>query len=141
MKILLTATTALLVLCSYSLQAHHSFAIYDIDNKISRTGVLTKFEFSNPHIKMVLEVVGEDGNKETWNIESMNPRRWDDRDLPRDVAEVGETVTIVGWPARNGKDNMSISAITTERGTTVILDEVNQPGVRDIVPPPTVKRV
>ena len=141
MKIFLTATTALLVLLSYSSQAHHSFAIYDIDNKISRTGVLTKLEFSNPHIEMVLEVVNEDGSKETWDIESMNPRRWDSRGLARDVVEVGETVTIIGWPARNGKDNMTISVITTERGTTVIMDEVNQPGVRDIVPPPTVKRV
>ena len=86
------------------------------------------------------QATNEDGSTEHWTIESMNPRRWDDRGLPRDIAEVGETVSIVGWPARNGKDDMTISAMTTERGTTVILDKVNQPGVRDIVPPPTVKR-
>lgn len=139
MKYVSTLITSLL-LSSYSLHAHHSFSIYDIDNKISRTGVLTKFEFSNPHIELVLEVSNEDGSKETWEIESMNPGRWDQRGLPRDVAKVGELVTIVGWPARNGRDMMTISAITTERGETVILDRVNQGGVRDIVPPPTVKR-
>ena len=32
----------------------------------------------------------------------------DDRGLPRDMAEVGETVTVVGWPARNGQDKMTI---------------------------------
>ena len=140
MRFLSTLTTALLVLFSCSTQAHHSFALYDIDNKISRTGVLTKFEFSNPHIELVLEVVNEDGSKETWMIHSVNPRRWDDWGLPRDMAEVGETVTIVGWPARNGQDKMAISAMTTERGTSLIQEVVNQPGVRDIVPPPTVKR-
>ena len=140
MKLLSTLTTALLVLISYSAQAHHSFAIYDIDNKISRTGVLTKFEFANPHILMTLEVTNDDGSKATWHIESMNPRRWDDRGLDRGVAEVGETVTIVGWPARNGEDDMTISAITTDRGETVVMGEVGQPGVRDIVPPPTIKR-
>ena len=98
MKILLTATTTLMVLFSCLSQAHHSFAIFDIDNKISRTGVLTKFEFSNPHIEMVLEVVNEDGSKETWSIETVNPRRWDDWGLSRDMAEVGETVTILDGP-------------------------------------------
>ena len=142
MKDLFNLIAALFVLVSFSFssQAHHSFAIYDIDNKISRTGVLTKLAFSNPHIELELDVTNEDGSTEPWTIESMNPRRWDDRGLPRDIAEVGEMVSIVGWPARNGKDDMTISAMTTERGTTVILDEVNQPGVRDIVPPPTVKR-
>lgn len=140
MNLLFTLSTALLALFSFSLQAHHSFAIYDIDNKISRTGVLTKFQFANPHILLGLEVTKEDGSKATWHIESMNPRRWDDRGLDRELAEIGETVTIVGWPARNGTDDMTISEITTERGTTVISAEVRQPGVRDIVPPPTIKR-
>ena len=55
-------------------QAHHSFATYDIDNKIERRGVVTPFEFSQPHIMMTLEVGKEDGTKEVWEIESMAPR-------------------------------------------------------------------
>lgn len=86
---------------------HHSFAIYDIDNKISRTGILKKFEFSNPHIKIVLEVTLDDGSKETWVLESMNPRRWDSFDYPRDFVKVGEKVTLLGWPARNGRDEVA----------------------------------
>ena len=35
---------------------------------------------------------------------------------------------------------MTISAITTDRGETVVMGQVGQPGVRDIVPPPTIKR-
>ena len=140
MKVLYSLTTTLLILFSFSLNAHHSFAIYDIDNKISRTGQLTKFEFSNPHIILVVEVVNENGSIETWHIEGMNPRRWDNTETPRDIAKIGETVTITGWPARSGKDEMALSAITTERGTFVLSAEVRQPGVRDIVPPPTQKR-
>ncbi len=104
--------------------AHHSFAIYDIDNKIKRTGTLTKFQFKNPHIELILEATLDNGSKETWLIESMNPRRWDSFEYPRDVAKVGEEVTIHGWPARDGTDKMALSAITTERGTTVIIELV-----------------
>ena len=121
-------------------KAHHSFAIYDIDNKIQRTGVLTLFEFSQPHIQLVLEAVLEDGSTETWEIESMAPRRWDSFEHPRDVASVGETVTILGWPARDGSDTMALSTIITERGTTVILEEVRQRRAREDIPPVTIRR-
>ena len=121
-------------------QAHHSFAGYDIDNKISRTGVLTKFEFRTPHVTLELEATLAEGTKETWEIESMAPRRWDSRDNDRDVARVGETVTILGWPARDGSDTMVLSTIITERGTTVILEEVRQGRAREDIPEVTIKR-
>jgi len=98
----LTTFLALSLLFIGTSRAHHSFAIYDIDNKISRTGVLTRFEFTQPHIQLELEAVLEDGSTEVWQIESMAPRRWDRLNNPRDVASVGETVTILGWPARDG---------------------------------------
>ena len=121
-------------------QSHHSFAPYDIDNKIRRTGVLTKFEFSQPHIQLVLEAEREDGSTETWEIESMAPNRWDRLDHPRDVASVGERVTILGWPARDGSDKMVLSTIITERGTTVILEEVRQRRARENRPEVTIER-
>jgi hypothetical protein len=132
--------TALSTLIAFQSQAHHSFAIYDIDNKIQRTGVLTKIAFSNPHIQFVLEVEKEDGDKETWKIESMNPGRWDRSGNPRDVAKIGETITILGWPARDGTDEMALSTIITERGKTVIIEEVRQARARDNIPEVTIKR-
>lgn len=127
-------------LYAYQSHAHHSFAIYDIDNKIERTGVLTKFTFSNPHIQLVLEVEREDGVKETWRVESMNPGRWDRSGNPRDVANVGETITLLGWPARSGKDEMALSTIITERGTTVVIEQVRQRRAREDIPEETIKR-
>ena len=126
-----TGTTAL---------AHHSFAVYDIDNKIERTGILTKFRFANPHIMLELEATLEDGSKETWVIESMNLGRWDRNVQTRDVAKVGEKVTIHGWPARDGSDTMALSTITTERGTTVVIEQVQQSRARENIPAVTIKR-
>lgn len=140
MRQLLIMLSGLSALLAYPTLAHHSFAIYDIDNKIERTGVLTKFAFSNPHIELVLEVEREDGSRETWLIESMNPSRWDRMGNPRDVASVGETITVLGWPARSGKDEMALSAIITERGTTVIIEQVRQRRAREDIPEETIKR-
>lgn len=115
-----------------NLSAHHSFAIYDIDTKIERTGVLTRFDILQPHIKLTLEAVAEDGSKEIWNVESMAPRRWDQNDLDREFAKVGETVTLIGWPARDGSGEMALSAmVSEEKGEMVIRDEIRQRSARE----------
>lgn len=128
------------LLAAGSAQAHHSFAIYDIDNKIERRGVVTKFEFVQPHILMVLEAKRDDGTTETWEIESMAPRRWDSFGYPRDVTKVGDEITIRGWPARDGTDQMALSTIITDKATTVIIEEVRQRRARENLPEVTIKR-
>lgn len=129
-----------LTLVSGTAAAHHSFAVYDIDNKISRTGVVKKFEFKNPHIEIVLQATLEDGSEETWVIESMNPRRWDSFDYPRDFVTVGDEVTLLGWPARNGKDEMALSTIVSDNDELVIIEQVRQRRAREDIPEETVKR-
>jgi len=129
-----------LILASSPAAAHHSFAVYDIDNKISRSGVLKKIEFKNPHIEMVLEAALEDGSKETWVIESMNPRRWDSFDYPRDFVKVGDKVTLLGWPARDGKDEMALSTIVTDDGELIVIEQVRQRRAREDIPEETIKR-
>lgn len=128
------------LLFSFVVNAHHSYSIYDIDNKISRTGVLSELKFVQPHIKMVVEVSPEDGTKEIWQIASMGPGLWDRNGHDRDFAAIGDTVTIEGWPARNGDDEMALSTITSQKsGKMVIRDVVRQQGARDNVPQ-TIKR-
>lgn len=129
-----------LILASGTAATHHSFAVYDIDNKISRTGVVKKFEFKNPHIEIVLQATLEDGSEETWVIESMNPRRWDSFDYPRDFVKVGDEVTLLGWPARNGKDEMALSTIVSDNGELVVIEQIRQRRAREDIPEETIKR-
>jgi hypothetical protein len=132
--------TALTLSAACPAQAHHSFATYDIDNKIERRGTVTKFEFVQPHILMVLEAQRDDGSIETWEIESMAPRRWDSFGYPRDVAKVGDEITILGWPARDGTDKMVLSTIISQETTTVIIEQVRQRRARENLPEVTIKR-
>ena len=106
--------------------AHHSFSIYDIDNKIERTGVLTKYRIVSPHIMMEVEVLRPDGETETWEIETMQPQRWDREGKDREWVAVGDDVTIFGWPRRDGKDVMALSAIVGKKGKMTITEEIRQ---------------
>jgi len=118
------ATAAILLSASFA-TAHHSFSPYDLERTVEVTGVLTGFSIRNPHV--TLELTTADGQV-TWEVESMNPRRWDNAGIPRDVASVGETVTLIGWPAHNGEPSMALGTIITERGMTVVRDRIRQGG-------------
>ena len=138
-RIILLAVATLVGLGSLSASAHHSYAIYDIDNKIQRTGILKELNFVQPHINMVFEATCNDGSVETWEIVTKSTRLWDNDGHDRDFAEEGETITIVGWPSRSGKGEMALSAVTSEKvGFMEIRDEIHQQGSRDNLPEVTI---
>jgi hypothetical protein len=66
--------------------------------------------------------------------------RWDSFGYPRDVTKVGDEITVLGWPARNGSDEMALSTIITDTARTVIIEEVRQGRARENIPEVTIKR-
>jgi hypothetical protein len=131
---------SLLMLQSATALAHHSFTIYDVDNRIARSGVLTRFEYRSPHIMLEVQVARDDGSTETWQIETLNPGRWQRAGLPRQIATPGTPITVTGWPARNGTDTMLLSSFDVGQGRRVVIREVRQPGARDNLPATTIHR-
>jgi hypothetical protein len=85
--------------------AHHSVAAgFDMDREVAITGTITAMEFINPHARLSIEVAGTDGSVETWtawftSANNLFRRGWRATDLP-----VGTTVTIKGFPARDGSN-------------------------------------
>ncbi|HJT87066.1 MAG TPA: DUF6152 family protein [Bryobacteraceae bacterium] len=92
-------------LASVCLWAHHSpSAEFDMTKRITLTGTLTKVDWTNPHIRVGLDVKGEGGKLENWAFES-NPPAWFRRvHVSRsDFAKaVGQTVKVEGVRAKDG---------------------------------------
>lgn len=129
MKFTKTTITLLLsgLLALTSAQAHHSFAIYDLENKTELKGKIVSFDFIQPHTKLVLEVTLEDGKTEKWEIETMNPRRWDSFDLDREFVKEGDNISLLGWAARNGSRTMALGTLFTEDGDEMVVrDRIRQ---------------
>src|SRR5438309_5327473 len=67
--------------------AHHGFDTeYDASKKVKLTGVVTKVEWLNPHMRVYIDVTDAKGNVANWNLELTSPntvRRqgWGPRDL------------------------------------------------------------
>ena len=85
-------------------QAHHSFAVYfDSTKEVTITGKVTAFRFTNPHGTVVLDVTGADGKVTEWRAETNAPVVLQRRGWTRESVKPGDTVTIDGWPSRDGK--------------------------------------
>lgn len=128
--ILLFTSFILCAIClaPLSASAHHSYAVYDIDNKTSLTGTVKSYRFSEPHPVIMLEVSDESGAIQTWYVEGPSMRHWRENNLPADIATAGELVTVSGWASRDGNDKMLLSAVQRETGASImILDQVRQP--------------
>lgn len=100
--------------------AHHSFAVFfDTDSQLRKvTGVVREFRFSNPHGVVTLAV--KQGRREIiWRAETNSPSILRRRGWTAQSLHIGETITIEGWPARDGSNYMRLRAATRANGEAV----------------------
>lgn len=104
MRLLTTFAMFGALLISGSGVAHHSsIPWYDLEaDQITVTGVVTEFQFINPHVYIILDVPKDDGAVEEWRIESTSKNRMIRAGWAEDSILVGQTVTATGFPARQG---------------------------------------
>jgi hypothetical protein len=97
--------------------AHHGYANYDTDRKITLKGTVTRWVWSNPHILVQLDVADESGRVAHWTVESENPSTlirsgWTDKSL-----KVGDQVTVTVLPVKNGNPVGRIIDVLLADGT------------------------
>jgi len=100
--------------------AHHSFAVFfDADKAVSVTGVVTEFQFVNPHGVIRLRVKNTAGVEEDWKFETNSPSILRRRGWTPESLQVGETVTIEGWPAKDNPHYGRLRAAKRANGEAI----------------------
>jgi hypothetical protein len=100
--------------------SHHSFAVFfDADKRVTVSGTVTEFLFRNPHGLIRLDVAGEGGKKQVWRAETNSPSILERRGWTRDSLKPGDTITVEGWPARDGTNYLRMRKVTRADGTPV----------------------
>ena len=99
------------------LAAHHSFgAEYDSAKPVTLTGVVTKIEWTNPHIFFFIDVKDASGAVANWKLEGYPPTVLNRIGWKRDQSMVpGDTVTVTGWRARDGSNWAHSREVTFEK--------------------------
>ena len=86
-----------------NLSAHHSFAVFDMTAEKTITGVVSKFEWTNPHTFIFVDVTNDKGVTETWAIEGMSPNYLGRRGWSKNSVKPGEKITMSIRPLKEGK--------------------------------------
>ena len=107
-------------LSSASVLAHHSInAEYDRESPISLNGVFTEVEWQSPHIWYYIDVANEQGQIEKWAISGGSPNMLMRRGVYKSVLEIGMTITVQGFRARDGSNNAAGRQVTRSDGSNV----------------------
>ncbi len=102
--------------------AHHNMsALYDFNNRVSMTGTLSKFDWRNPHIQLIVDAKGDKDQVEIWTLEGPAPSFFRNRDVSKADFEgaFGKTVTFEASRARDGSHSGLLRVMTLPGGKIV----------------------
>jgi Family of unknown function (DUF6152) len=121
MKLRLAALAVALSLAPVTspLFAHHSTAMYNMDHPVTVTGTVERFEWTNPHAFIYLEVTDEKGKKVEWAIEMMSLNHLKSYGWMHDTVKPGETISCTGGAAKSGDPAMLASLIKLPDGRMI----------------------
>jgi hypothetical protein len=110
----------MLVLAAGVAYAHHSAPVfYKVDERVTVSGTVTEFRFSNPHAILKLEVVGTDGKKQQWTAETTSPSILRRRGWSQASFAPGDKVQLEGMPSLDGSYLIRITRAFREDGTEI----------------------
>jgi hypothetical protein len=95
-------------------QAHHSFAAqYDSKKPISLAGVVTRVEWTNPHVYIYVDVPDAKTKKiVNWGFEMGPPHMLQRAGWKRNSLKIGEAVDVEGWMARDKSTSANARRVT-----------------------------
>ena len=110
--------------------AHHAFtAEYDSSKPVKVKGVVSKLEWTNPHIWFYVDVTDESGKVTTWGFSGGPPGMLMRRGITKDVLKPGDVIVVEGFRAKDGSNNASGGNVTFADGRKVFAG-----AAEDVVP-------
>jgi hypothetical protein len=114
MAVLLGA--AVLLVLTRPIFAHHGRSNYDMTGTVTVKGIVTEFQWVNPHALILVDVTGEDGKVEKWVGETNSPNTLSRQGWSRNTVKVGDQVTLVGRRVKGGGYYINFSKIVFADG-------------------------
>lgn len=112
--------TLLAALCvAGSAWAHHSFAMFDQSKQVTLKGTVREFQWTNPHAWIHLDVPNASGGVDSWQVELNSPNNLKRQGWKSNSLTVGERVTLMLNPLKDGTKGGLFIAVTLPDGTVL----------------------
>jgi len=106
-----------------TVSAHHSFAVYDHTRTVTLKGTVTKFQWTNPHAFIELDVPDADGKVTHFSIECTSINMMQRLGWRSNMIKAGDQVKAVVAPLLSGEPAGLLLSVTLPDGKTL------EPGV------------
>lgn len=103
--------------------AHHSFAMFDHTRSVTLKGTVTKFQWTNPHAYIEMDVAAADGKVSHFTIEFTSINMLQRQGWRSTAMKAGDKVTAVVSPLIDGQSGGLLLEVTLPDG------KVLDPGV------------
>jgi len=112
-----TVFASVLVLCAAAAMAHHSAAQFDFAQRVTIEGVVKEFNVTNPHTWATVEITDEKRGTRDAEYEGHSASHFYRAGYTRDMVKVGDKISILIAPRRDGEDGGFIQAFTANGKT------------------------
>ena len=127
------AVVSVAALLTMTAEAHHSFAMFDRDVEMVKTGTVVRWAFNNPHSWLYVNVKNDDGTETLWSFEGSAPPSLLGRGITGATFEPGDAVTFMFCPLRDGRPGGAIGWAQLEDGSYVNPADGGCPGNEETI--------
>jgi hypothetical protein len=100
-----------LLMVSGPVFAHHGRSNYDVTHTTTVKGIVTEFEWANPHALIHFDVTDENGKVEKWIAETNSPNTLSRQGWSRNTVKPGDQITLVGHRIKGGANYINFNKI------------------------------
>jgi hypothetical protein len=115
-----------LALVSVTAMAHHSFAMFDMETNLELQGVISEWQWRNPHVHFIVDVAAGQGvDPKTigrWDVEGGSVNIMARQGWVRGLYKVGDPIRFVGHPMKDGSKGISLFYAIRPDGTRLYHD-------------------
>ena len=101
------------------LHAHHGLAQFDTTHVVSLQGIVTGFEWINPHAVIHADMKDDQGKTASWALELGSLAMLSRHGWSRESLKPGDHITVYGFRAKNGSAYMSVGRVELADGKSL----------------------
>lgn len=91
--------------------AHHGVAEYQMNKRVVVKGIVTSYEFTNPHVEIYIDTKDAKGRLEKWQGEMTSPNMLIRNGWARTTLHVNDQVTLIGFPSKRGDSILRVEKV------------------------------
>ena len=121
MKNKLKNLAGLAILSAAAAAAHHSYSAFEMTSEKNITGTVKKFDWTNPHSWIHMDVQGPNGKTENWMIEGGSPNSLYRLGFNKDSLPEGTEIVVEGFQSKDGSNRAVGAKLTFTDGRQLFL--------------------